>query len=149
MKIKVAIFNLFNFAEHSFYWYLKDNKYTYTKTEWNDKLQWIYNQLSIMDADIVGFQEVFSVEALKMLSFNSGYQYFTVVDVPKLRDDKIYISSVVAIASKYPIKSVDQIKISPIIREDLHLESDFSFSRQPIKVKISFKNEEFSMFVYV
>ena len=151
MKIKIATFNLFNFAESSYYWYKKDDECKYTKTEWNEKIEWIRNQLKIMDADIIGFQEVFSVEALKSLVHASGYQHFAVVDTPKLKDNNIYISSVVAIASKYPI-SVDSVLVPTIVQEDLHLKPDFSFSRQPIKAKINIQNEEIgilTIFVYI
>lgn len=61
-RIRVGTFNLFNLV-------LPDRKYyghrEYTRAEYNRKLGWIREQLGRMEADVVGFQEVFDEAALR------------------------------------------------------------------------------------
>ncbi|WNL17476.1 endonuclease/exonuclease/phosphatase family protein [Aliarcobacter cryaerophilus] len=85
-----------------------------------------------MDCDIVGFQEVFSQEELKELVLECGFKEFVVVDEAKLDEkNKVYKSTTVALASKFPIKNIENISKS----------SDFTFAREPIKATISLKND--------
>ncbi|NCB14460.1 MAG: endonuclease, partial [Erysipelotrichia bacterium] len=61
MKIKVGTFNLFQFVEPPFSWYTKKEKFT--NKEWEEKTAWIKKQISDMNCDVIGFQEVFSKDA--------------------------------------------------------------------------------------
>lgn len=67
---KVGTFNLYNLA-------LPEERYynrKYTKEQFDRKVKWIANQLNKMDADIVGFQELFHLPALqKALSLSHQY----------------------------------------------------------------------------
>ena len=65
---KVGTFNLFNLA-------LPEERYynrRYRKDEYDRKVKWIAGQLARMDADIVGFQEVFHLPALQKTLAMSG-----------------------------------------------------------------------------
>jgi endonuclease/exonuclease/phosphatase family metal-dependent hydrolase len=61
--ITVATFNLLNLALPGVRFY--DNQDPYTAEEYAAKLQWIGYQLEVMRADVVVFQEVFQLQALK------------------------------------------------------------------------------------
>ena len=130
MIIKIATFNLFQFCSPNFSFYTKKEKFT--KEDWEKKKNWIKEQLQKMDCDIVGFQEVFSQEELKELVLECGFKEFVVTQNPKLDEkNKVYKSTTVALASKFPIKNIENISKS----------SDFTFSREPIKAIISLKND--------
>ena len=60
--IKVGTFNLLNLAlaNRSFY-----GHQSYSTQEYEQKKAWVKQQLLKMDADIIGFQEVFDVAALQ------------------------------------------------------------------------------------
>ena len=89
-----------------------------------------------MECDVVGFEEVFSIDSLRVLAKEAGYPYFATVDTPKVseEDSEIFISSVVAITSKFPIVSVRSI------------ESEVKFSRKPVVATIDFEGELFDVY---
>lgn len=130
MIIKIATFNLFQFCSPDFSFYTKKEKFK--KEDWEEKKIWIKEQLQKMDCDIVGFQEVFSQEELKKLVFECGFKDFIVVDEPKLDEkNKVYKTTTVALASKFPIKEIKKVSKS----------DNFTFAREPIKATISLKND--------
>ncbi len=86
--------------------------------------------------DIIGFQEVFSSQALKALVLAQGYEYFEVVDQPYVIDDFIYQRPVVAIASSYPIVEVAAVKPNLELAQALGLANDFSFSRKVLRATV-------------
>ena len=130
MIIKTATFNLFQFCSPEFSFYTKKEKFK--KEDWEEKKNWIKEQLQKMDCDIVGFQEVFSQEELKELVLECGFKEFVVTQNPKLDEkNRVYKSTTVALASKFPIKNIENISKS----------SDFTFAREPIKAIISLKND--------
>ena len=86
--------------------------------------------------DIIGFQEVFSAESLKILVSENGYQHFAVVDEPQIIDDFIYKKPVVAIASRYPIVEVEAVKPSLTLAATLGLSREFVFSRKVLRATI-------------
>ena len=130
MIIKIATFNLFQFCSPEFSFYTKKEKFK--KDDWEEKKNWIKEQLQKMDCDIVGFQEVFSQEELKELVLECGFKEFVVTQNPKLDEkNRVYKTTTVALASKFPIKNIENISKS----------SDFTFSREPIKAIISLKND--------
>ena len=130
MIIKIATFNLFQFCSPNFSFYTKKEKFQ--KEDWEEKKIWIKEQIQKMDCDIVGFQEVFSQKELKELVLECGFKEFVVAENPKLDEkNKVYKSTTVALASKFPIKNIENISKS----------SDFTFAREPIKAIISLKND--------
>ncbi len=64
MSLSIATFNLKNLIEAGKSIYFS-NKPVYSKKEYKSKVQWIGERLKEMDADIIGFQELWQVSALK------------------------------------------------------------------------------------
>ncbi|RJX30256.1 MAG: endonuclease/exonuclease/phosphatase family protein [Oxalobacter sp.] len=62
-EIRFASFNVCNLALPGVKYYEKMEPYT--RAEYDAKTTWIARQLDLMDADVVGFQEIFSQAALK------------------------------------------------------------------------------------
>ncbi|MDQ7046096.1 MAG: endonuclease [Sulfurovum sp.] len=103
-----------------------------------------------MDCDIIGFQEVFSRKALRHLVKELGFKYFKVVDIAKLSKNNPfkYVSTTVAIASKYPLIDMQAVDVHiPSIKAH-HFEGRFRFSRIPIKATITLPNDK-ELLVYV
>ncbi len=125
---------MFNYLEppNAFYEFER----IYSAEQWAKKQKWVADYLRENQPDIIGFQEVFSAESLKELVAAQGYAYFSVVDQPQVIDDFIYRSPVVAIASRYPIVEVAEVKPSTELAQTLGLANDFSFSRKVIRATI-------------
>ncbi len=148
MKIRLATFNLFQFAEPPYSWYTKKDKFN--QRQWIEKTTWIKSQILKMDCDIIGFQEVFSSDALEKLVHELGFNYFETVDSAKLSTNNPYkyMTTTVAIASKYPISNIQKVKVhTPSIKKH-HLQGHFHFSRIPIKATIILPNDK-ELLVYV
>jgi endonuclease/exonuclease/phosphatase family metal-dependent hydrolase len=148
MKIRLGTFNLFQFVEPPYSWYFKKDKFN--KLQWQEKTQWIKNQISLMNCDVIGFQEVFSRNTLKDIVNDLGFKYFETVDVAKTSKENstIYTSTTVAIASKFPISNIQEVKAHiPSIKKH-HFEGFFKFSRIPIKATVILPNEQ-EVLVYV
>ncbi|MES2149728.1 MAG: endonuclease/exonuclease/phosphatase family protein [Pseudomonadota bacterium] len=62
-EIRFATFNLFNLAPHGAKLY--DNLVPLTADEYEAKLAWTARQIDLIDADVIGFQEIFSQAALR------------------------------------------------------------------------------------
>lgn len=67
MKISIATFNVENLVGPDKPIYDEDKPH-YTLDIYHQKIAWIKEQLIKMNADIIGFQEVFEEEALRDLS---------------------------------------------------------------------------------
>ena len=137
--MKIATFNLFQFVEPGYYWYEREPRCTYSDADWKTKTRWIKKRLHKMDADVIGFQEVFSTEALKKLCAKAGYPYFVTTDTPQTReeDDKVFHKSVVALASRYPLENPRTVDTHPAVKSELSLADDFRFSRLPVCADIT------------
>jgi len=148
MKIRLGTFNLFQFVEPPYSWYTKKEKFN--QKQWFEKTTWIKNQILKMDCDIIGFQEVFSRDALQDLVKDLGFKYFETVDVAKLSTNNPYkyVSTTVAIASKYPISNMQKVRVHTPSVKKLNFEGLFNFSRIPIKATITLPNEK-ELLVYV
>jgi len=145
MKIKLATFNLYQFAEPPYSWYTKKEKFN--QEQWMEKSRWIKNQIIKMDCNIIGFQEVFSKDALESLVKELGFNYFETVDSAKL-SKKTYITTTVAIASKYPITKMQKVKVNIPSFKKHHFTAHFTFARVPIKATIMLPNQR-EILVYV
>ena len=148
MKIRLGTFNLFQFVEPPYSWYTKKDKFN--ERQWLEKTAWIKNQILKMDCDIIGFQEVFSRKALRDLVKDLGFKYFKIVDVAKLSKNNRYkyVTTTVAIASKYPISNIQVVEVHQPSIEKHNFEGIFKFSRIPIKAIIKLPNEK-ELLVYV
>ena len=148
MKIRLGTFNLFQFVEPPYSWYTKKDKFN--QRQWSEKTTWITNQILKMDCDIIGFQEVFSRKALRDLVKDLGFKYFKIVDVAKLSKNNRYkyVTTTVAIASKYPISNIQAVEVHQPSIEKHSFEGIFKFSRVPIKAMITLPNKK-ELLVYV
>jgi len=148
MKIRLATFNLFQFAEPPYSWYTKKEKFN--KRQWLEKTTWIKSQIREMDCDIIGFQEVFSRDALETLVKELGFKYFETADLAKLstNNPKKYVTTTVAIASKYPINNIQKVRAHTPSLKSHAFEGHFTFSRLPIKASIILPNKQ-ELLVYV
>jgi len=148
MKLKLGTFNLFQFVEPPYAWYNKKSKFS--PSQWQEKTSWIKAQILKMDCDVIGFQEVFSKDALKSLVKELGFDYFVTVDDAKtsIHDPQKYITTTVALASKYPIINVETVEVhQQSLARHLFTEA-FEFSRLPIKAKLQLPNNR-EILVYV
>ncbi|MGB5792148.1 endonuclease/exonuclease/phosphatase family protein [Poseidonibacter sp.] len=148
MKIRIGTFNLYQFVKPPYSWYTKKEKFN--PIQWEEKTSWIKKQINKMDCDIIGLQEVFSSKALKELVQELGFNYFKTVDIANTskKNPKVYISTTVAIASKYPITKLHTVKpnFKSLKKHDFY--DTFSFSRIPIKASITLPNNQ-DLLVYV
>jgi len=146
--LRVGTFNLFQFVAPPYSWYEK--KSTFSNLKWIEKTDWIKKQLLEMNCDIIGFQEVFSKDSLKKLTNELGYEYFITVDDAKVneKDSKVFVTTTVALASKYPIVEIQEVLLDEKSILKHTLESDFKFSRKPIKAIIELPNKK-QITVYV
>ena len=140
MKIRLGTFNLFQFAEPPYAWYTKKDKFN--KRQWTEKTTWIKEQIRKMDCDIIGFQEVFSQDALEALVKELGYTYFATADIAKLSTNNPmkYVTTTVALASKYPITNLQKVRAHTPSLKSHGYEGHFTFSRLPIKATITLPN---------
>lgn len=132
--IKIATFNLFNYIEPPYAFY--DFEKILSNVQWQKKQNWIKAYLTEYQPDVIGFQEVFTPEPLKVLLKAQGYLYFHVVDQAEIIDDFICKSPVVAIASKYKITDVTVVQPNVTLAQTMGLSVDFSFSRKVLKATI-------------
>lgn len=133
-QLKIATFNLFNYLAPPDAFYDFDR--IYSAPQWQKKQRWIASYLQDQAPDIVGFQEVFSVDSLAQLVKKQGYEYFAVVDQPTVIDDFIYRDPVVALASKFPIIEVQRVVVDVELALQLGLTADFNFSRQVVRATV-------------
>jgi len=148
MKIRLGTFNLYQFVEPPYRWYTRKGKFNHR--QWSEKTTWVKKQIVKMDCDIIGFQEVFSKDALKGLVEEIGFKYFKTVDIAKLSTNNPlkYITTTVAIASKHPITNIEEVKVHAPSVQKHNLEGDIKFSRVPIKATTKLPNGE-ELLVYV
>lgn len=142
MKLRFATFNLFQFVEPPYCWYVK--KDSFKLSEFEAKKVWIKEQIKQMNCDIIGFQEVFSSECLQTLLQELGFDYFSTVETAKTdpNNPKIYISTTVALASKYPIKKLKSVSLYVPTLKKHNFEGHFTFSRKPIQATIVLPNNQ-------
>ncbi|WP_373433396.1 endonuclease/exonuclease/phosphatase family protein [Vibrio anguillarum] len=107
MTITFATINLFNYLAPPNAYYQFDN--IYTQAEWQQKKQWFGQKIQQLDADIIGFQEVFSFDELRNQMMDLGYPYVACVDEPIVKDGYIYSHPIVVIASRYPLRQVSAV----------------------------------------
>lgn len=109
MKISIATFNVENLigANKPIY---DDPKPLYNEAEYKNKVNWIKEQLLKMNADIIGFQEIFEEQALKDCLVGTpmaNWHLFVANPTGK--------SPVNAILSKYPITKTEVVETVPFI----------------------------------
>jgi endonuclease/exonuclease/phosphatase family metal-dependent hydrolase len=146
--LRIGTFNLYQFVEPPYSWY--DKKSTFSKIRWDEKTTWIKDQITKMNCNIIGFQEVFTPDALKNIVKELGFDYFITVDKAKVdrEDSRVFISTTVALASKYPILEIQEVVVDNNSILKHNFDGDFKFSRTPIKALIELPNKQ-KVTVYV
>ena len=130
MQIRFATANLFNYLAPPNAFYEFNN--IYELNQWHKKQQWLERKLLTLDADVVGFQEIFSAEALEAQLKPLGYSYFAVVDQPKVSQDYIYTHPVVGIASRYELTDIEAVEAKKPNSDDA-----FTFYRKPLRATLN------------
>ena len=133
-QITFVTANLFNFIAPPDAYYDFEN--IYSAEQWQDKLAWTKSQFEQLNPDIIGLQEVFSIEETKAFFAEIGYQYFATVDTPHIEGDYIYSRPIVAVASRFPIESFEAVTFD---KETLNVFGEIdapTFSRKPIRTCI-------------
>ncbi|KLV10134.1 endonuclease/exonuclease/phosphatase family protein [Photobacterium ganghwense] len=131
---KITTFNLCNFVAPPNACYQFDN--IYTEEQWQKKQRWIRNYLHTHQPDVIGFQEVFTPDALATLTRELGYSYFCTVEAPSCTEGYIYDKPVVALASRYPIIEWSAVPTNSQTSLHLGLKRDFAFSRLPLRATV-------------
>jgi endonuclease/exonuclease/phosphatase family metal-dependent hydrolase len=134
---RIGSFNLLNLVlpEHTYY-----GKKSYSQADYDLKKAWINNQLNNMQADIVGFQEVFHQEALvDVLRANPAYKGKTqliVADPDGQRPS-------VGLLSKFPITDYSVISTFPsqLVVDGLTIPFE-KFSRPVLKVRLKLNDDQ-------
>ncbi|HDM8234230.1 TPA: endonuclease/exonuclease/phosphatase family protein [Vibrio campbellii] len=132
--ITFATANLLNFVAPPGAYYDFEN--IYSLDDWQDKLTWTKSQFDQLNPDIIGLQEVFSIEETQTFFAEIGYQYFACVDTPHIEGDYIYSRPVVAVASRFPIESFKAVTFD---KNTLNAFGDIDappFSRKPVRATI-------------
>lgn len=129
MSTSFATINLFNYLTPPNAFYQFDN--IYTQAQWLKKKRWFSEKIQHINADVIAFQEVFSIEELRNQVSTIGYPYFATIDTPHIADDYIYTHPVVAIASKYPLLQVCSVE-SRLPNQTV----PFTFNRIPLHATI-------------
>lgn len=131
-ELKIATFNALNLVLPNQYYY---SRKVYTDEEFAQKKDWINNQLTNMQADIVGFQEIFHQQALVEVIkdnpfYNKGKTHLVAGDA---NGD----GPSVALISKFPIIDYAFIEDLPEKLEIDGVEIPFAkFSRPVLKARI-------------
>ncbi|MCL2918359.1 endonuclease/exonuclease/phosphatase family protein [Shewanella litorisediminis] len=133
-RVDIATLNLFNFLAPPAAAYEFDR--IYSNEQWQKKCNWLRHCVTSLEADIIGFQEVFSVDELKALMQELGYPHFAVVDTPGC-EDYVCRSPVVAIASRLPLAEVAAVEPDPAALAAMDLNADFRFGRRVLRATVS------------
>ncbi|KGT34303.1 endonuclease, partial [Vibrio parahaemolyticus] len=88
-RITFVTANLFNFVAPPNAYYDFEN--IYSQEQWRDKLAWTQNQLEKLEPDIIGLQEVFSIEETRAYFFVTWLSVFRYGRYPKNRRRVIFI----------------------------------------------------------
>lgn len=148
--IRISSFNALNLVlpEHIYY---ETHKYSYS--DYAKKIDWMNYQLSQMNSDIIGFQEIFHKEALEELVQKGGMY----------KDAEIHVANPtgnlprVAVLSRFPVEEIKiyedfpQNAIIDIVNEDTNDKAILpfkKFSRPVLRAKIRVY-KGFSIYVYV
>jgi acyl carrier protein len=109
MKISIATFNVENLigANKPIY---DDPRPLYTDTEYQKKVIWIKEQLLKMNADIIGFQEIFEEKALRDCLVGTPMEHWHLFVANPTGKNPVN-----AIISKYPITKTEVVEPIPFI----------------------------------
>ncbi|MEO1291251.1 MAG: endonuclease/exonuclease/phosphatase family protein [Pseudomonadota bacterium] len=146
--IRIATLNLLHFAAPPIWWYRRDPDAEapsqFSEAAWRAKCAWLRETLARTDADVIGFQEVVSVDALRALVVEAGYPHFFAAAEPRFVDEPeavraqqgaIYDRPVQAIASRYPMQA-EALSPPPNYAATLGLPPTWAHRRPPVKAVV-------------
>lgn len=137
--IRIATLNLYHWAEPGIWWYAREEGARHSEEGWAAKQIWLRGLLAQMDADLVGFQEVVSVEALKALCAESGYPHFAIAGEPVVEgadpEDGVYVRPVQAVASRLPFEAT-AFRAPEGFAESAGLAPDWGLRRPAVQVVV-------------
>ncbi len=146
-QFKIATFNLYNLvlADHIYYGNQK-----YSQEEYDKKKMWIEQQLLNMDANIIGFQEVFHREALEEILSNIPKYKKTVEENNLIVVDGGGQNPSVGLVSTFPILEYQIIEEYPDDAKLIHIIENYrtEFYRPVIKARIKL-NDNLDCWVFV
>ena len=148
----IATFNLYQWAQPGTYWYRREADSTNDPTKhWEPKRAFLANLLAEANADVIGFQEVFSHEDLADFMRDQGYPWFSIViSASRLpQDPDVFAAPTVAIASRFEIRSVRAVAPRPDIEVEGLLAPDFDYRRDVLAAEISVPGLAEPMIVHV
>jgi endonuclease/exonuclease/phosphatase family metal-dependent hydrolase len=136
-EIRFATFNAFNLAPPGARVY--DNLEPITEELYQAKLDWTARQLDMLDADVVGFQEIFSQSALReVLARTRRYREATLLGFdPDANADRLTPS--VALVSRLPLASPGALlpNFPPGIETPAGTRDPHRFTRAPLHAAIA------------
>lgn len=138
LTLNISTINLFNYIEPPNAYYHSDQIYTHL--QWQQKHEWLNHVISSTLADIIGFQEVFSPNALKACVKAQGYPYFAVVDEPVAINHYTFKKPVVCLASRYPILKATKLVAHQNFSHQLTSRADFEYTRAPLHAVVALPN---------
>ncbi len=147
-KIKIGTFNAYNLVlpNTTYYGWKK-----YSPEEYRKKISWMGWQLDTMQADIIGFQEIFHRTALEEVLDSSLYckDYHIVMSKPSSAENAPDLAPIVALATKFPV--IDYHVVEDF-NEMLMLDTEvsvpiFQFSRPVLIVELEMYGQIVTVFV--
>ena len=79
---------------------------------------------------------MFSPLELQELAAKRNLPYFGTVSETGIKELYVYDKPIVALASKFPIISLESVKVKESVLDDLNIKPSFSFSRPPLKAEL-------------
>ncbi|MBS0124523.1 endonuclease/exonuclease/phosphatase family protein [Thetidibacter halocola] len=138
-EFSVATFNLCQFCTPGERWFQDGDSIGYDPEAWAKKCDFIRQALDRMQADIVGFQEVFSPDAFRVLMTEAGYPHVAIPDTPPRRADAsgTLVAPVNALVSRHPILSAGRLDPPTHLWSAGLLAEDFHFRRGVVEARIA------------
>lgn len=149
-EITLASFNLYQYAAPGTFWYEAEASNDYDPAQWDAKQDFVGTMLARLDADIIGFQEVFSVAAFRALVAPLGYDV-RILSTPSTSADNpaVFTGPVVALASRLPVRAARVLPPDPAIEPEGLLASGFGYRRDIIEAEIEVPGLDLPLVVYV
>lgn len=141
-RLTLATLNLYHWAAPGIGWYRPGRGHD--EAGWAAKRLWLASMLAEMDADLVAFQEVVSIDVLKADCAAAGYPHFATVADPHFRETegaleneagaRYYNRPVQAVASRWPMRAAE-VKPDHAVSRTLGLSSDRAFRRPAVRAE--------------
>ena len=135
--LTLATLNLYHWAEPGIGWYGPGSGHD--AASWDAKRAWLSSMLAQISPDLIGFQEVVSVESLRADCAAAGLRCFATVAEPHLREAEdgsaYYNRPVQAVASRWPMRAA-AVEPDPAVSHSLGVSDDRTFRRPAIRAEI-------------